>query len=336
MPQQITDPQTKDQYYVNSLIEEAVTSSQIEGATTTRPIAAEMIRSGRRPRNRSERMILNNYLAMRHISELKNEPLTKELVFNLHRTITEGTLDDESQAGRFRTDGNKPIAVVDESGEIFHVPPPSHELEERMASMCDFANGKTPGEWLHPVLRAVILHFWLAYDHPFVDGNGRTARALFYWTMLRHDYWLFEFFSISHIIRKGPTQYSRAFLYTESDDNDLTYFILYDLDAIRRALDEFNAYVQRKTEQHRAVENRLQAMKLLNHRQSVLIGHALRHPRHRYTVESHRASHNVVYETARHDLLGLKDRGLLRARKEGRTWYFTPVEDLEKRLGELS
>ena len=96
---------------------------------------------------------------------------------------------------------------------------------ERMGLMCDFANSKTPEGFVHPVLRSIILHFWLAYDHPFVDGNGRVARALFYWSMLRHGYWLFEFVSISQIILKAPVKYGRAFLYTETDDNDLTYFI---------------------------------------------------------------------------------------------------------------
>ena len=113
--------------------------------------------------------------------------------------------------------------------EIFHDPPPAEQLDERMAAMCDFANGKIPNHFIHPVVRAIILHFWLAYDHPFVDGNGRTARALFYWLMLRNNYWLFEFISISQIIRKAPIKYGRAFLYTETDDNDLTYFILYHL-----------------------------------------------------------------------------------------------------------
>ena len=114
--------------------------------------------------------------------------------------------------------------------------------------MCDFANGKTPGEFVHPAIRSIILHFWLAYDHPFLDGNGRTARALFYWSMLHHHYWLCEFISISHLILKAPAEYERAFLYTETDDNDLTYFIIYHLKLIRRAVDELHKYIARKTE----------------------------------------------------------------------------------------
>ena len=335
IPDPITNPETKDRYYVRSLIDEAITSSQLEGAATTRQVAREMIRAGRKPRDRSEQMILNNYRTMRRIGELKEKPLTERLIFELHRLVTRDTLDDPSAVGRPRRQ-DEPIVVDDMYGTVFHDPPPAGELARRMRAMCDFANGRTPGEFVHPVIRSIILHFWLAYDHPFVDGNGRTARALFYWSMLHHGFWLFEFISISPIIRKGPAKYGRAFLHVETDENDLTYFILYHLHVIRRALDELHDFVRKETRRLRALEARLRGIAVLNHRQRDLIGHALRHPQHRYTIESHRVSQNVVYQTARTDFLDLVDRGLMHGEKVGRTWYFTPVADLEKRLGAMS
>ena len=334
MPEQITNPDTKDQYYVGSLIQEAITSSQLEGAATTREIAKEMIKTGRAPHDRSEQMILNNFKTMRRIGKLKDERLSKELVFHIQHIITEKTLKDKSATGRFRKVDER-IVVSDMYNEIFHDPPPAQQLEERMAAMCDFANGKTPSGFIHPVIRSIILHFWLAFDHPFIDGNGRTARALFYWSMLRHKFWLFEFISISQIIRKAPVKYGRAFLYTETDDNDLTYFIIYHLDVIRRAIKELHEYIKRKTEQLQAMERVLRGVSALNHRQRALISHALRHPYQRYTIRSHQTSHNVVYQTSRLDLFDLENRGFLTSQKIGRTWYFTPVSDLEKKLAKL-
>lgn len=334
MPEQITNPDTKDQYYVGSLIQEAITSSQLEGAATTREIAKEMIKTGRAPHDRSEQMILNNFKTMRRIGKLKDERLSKELVFHLQQIITEKTLNDQSATGRFRRDDER-IVVGDMYNEIFHDPPPAQQLEGRMAAMCDFANSKTPGGFIHPVIRSIILHFWLAYDHPFIDGNGRTARALFYWSMLRHNFWLFEFISISQIIRKAPVKYGRAFLYTETDGNDLTYFILYHLDVIRRAIDELHKYIKRKTEKLQAIERELCGVSVLNHRQRALISHALRHPYQRYTIRSHQTSHNVVYQTSRLDLFDLENRSLLTTQKISRTWYFTPVSDLEEKLAKL-
>ena len=334
MPEQITNPETKDRYYVASLIEEAITSSQLEGAATTRMVAKELIRSGRKPSDRSERMIVNNFVTMQRIAKLKHESLTPELVFEIHRMITEDALDDPSAVGRFRRKEEK-VVVGDMYGEVYHQPPPAEQLAARMKVMCDFANGKTPSNFMHPVLRSIALHFWLAYDHPFVDGNGRTARALFYWSMLRHGYWLFEYISISPIILKAPSQYQRAFLYAETDGNDLTYFFLFHLDLIKKAMRRLHDYIKRKSEQLRRLENELRGIVALNHRQRALVGHALRHPTQIYTIHSHRLSHKIVYETARRDLTDLADRGLLAAKKTDNKWLFSPAGDLEKRLSHL-
>ena len=333
MPEPITNPDTKDWYYIGSLIEEAITSSQLEGAATTRKVAKEMIQAGRRPRDRSERMILNNFRTMKRIGELKTQKLSKELVFELHRFVTEGTLENASAAGRFRSEGEK-VVVDDKYGTVYHTPPSANQLEERMAAMCDFANGASSSGFIHPAIRSIILHFWLAYDHPFVDGNGRTARALFYWSMLRHQYWLCEYISISHIILQGPMKYQRAFLYTETDDNDLTYFILFHLDVMRRAVKQLHEYIKRKTGQLRKLEGELRGIIALNHRQRDLISHALRHPTQVYTFQSHGMSHKIVYETARRDLNDLARRGLLDAVKVGKAWRYTPVADLDKKLAQ--
>lgn len=327
----ITNPHTRDRYVLSSLIEEAIRSSQLEGAATTRQIAKEMIRTGRPPRDKSEQMILNNFRAMDRIRGLRDQELTPELVFELHGLLARSTLDDPAAAGRFRTAEDR-VCVVDSYDEVFHTPPPAEELPARLRSMCDFANGKAAEAFLHPVIRAIVLHFWLAYDHPFVDGNGRCARALFYWCMLRHNYWLAEYLSISQVIRKGPMKYYRAFLYTETDDNDLTYFILYHLEIMQKAVDELNAYLQRKVSEVQEVEGLLRISGGLNHRQRALLSHALRHPGARYSVESHRNSHGVVYETARSDLLALVEQGLLVCGKIGRTWEFQPSDKLAERL----
>ncbi|MDZ4860050.1 MAG: Fic family protein [Candidatus Hydrogenedentes bacterium] len=335
MPQQILNPNTRDRYYVNSLIEEAVTSSQLEGATTTRKVAADMIRSGRGPRDKSERMIYNNYLTMRHIAEIKQRNLSMEMVLEIHSFVTDRTLDDPGEGGRLRGPHEAVNVTNNDRDEVVHVPPPADQLEARMKAMCDFANGKTPSQFLHPVLRSIILHFWLAYDHPFVDGNGRTARALFYWSMLHHGYWLFEFVSISRILRNAPAKYGRAFLYTETDDNDLTYFLIFNLKVILRAIVELHEYIEIKTRQTQLLERQLRGMSSLNHRQQALISHALRHPGHRYTIESHRMSHNIVYETGRTDLMTLVSRGLLKVNKVNRTQFFIPVPELESKLRQL-
>ena len=276
-------------------------------------------------------MILNNYLAMQHILEVKGQDLSADLVFEIHRIVTEETLNDPSASGRFRRP-EEMVVVDDQYGEVLHEPPTAGELAARMEAMCAFANGDNPGGFIHPVVRSMILHFWLAYDHPFLDGNGRTARALFYWSMLRHGYWLFEFIPISRIILRAPSKYGTAYLYTETDDNDLTYFLLYHADVIRRAVADLHLYLERRTRQVMEAVAELKGLSYLNHRQRDLINHALRHQGFVYTVESHKGSNGTSYETARHDLMDLVERQLLAKHRSGRFWQFIAAKDLEEKL----
>jgi Fic family protein len=335
VPEPITNPQTKDRYLMRSLMEEAITSSQLEGAVTTREVAKEMIRTGRAPRDKSEQMILNNFVTMQRITELKSEELTPEMIFAIHRLVTEKTMQNPTAVGRFRSSDEKVVVSDEFTGEVFHDPPPADELETRLAAMCDFANSKTPAFFVHPVVRAIILHFWLAYDHPFVDGNGRTARALFYWSMLHHGCWLFEFVSISSILRKGPAKYARSFLYTETDANDLTYFIVAQTNVIKRAIQELHAYIDKQTVEIRELESHVRALNLFNHRQANLIRHALKHPYQDYTFGSHQKSNLIAYQTARTDLFDLHSRGVLEQEKRGRQLIFTVPGDLSERLRKL-
>jgi len=331
MPAPVTNPQTRDQYLVSSLIREAITSSQLEGAVTTREVAKELIRTGRSPRDRSERMILNNFLTMREIIDLRDKPLSSDMIFQIHRKVTDGTLDKPDAGGRFRRP-DETITVEDDTGEIFYHPPKAEELPERMARMCAFANGETPGYFIHPAVRAMLLHFWLAYDHPFLDGNGRTARALFYWAMLHHGYWLFEFVSISDILHRAPAKYYKAFLHTETDDNDATYFLVHQAEVIRRAILHLHAYIDRKTKDLEESQQLLKKWGTLNHRQVAILGHAMRHPGTTYTIEGHQRSHDTAYDTARRDLLELAKEGLLTMTKRGRAMLFTSATDLAEKL----
>ena len=330
-PEAVNTRSARDRYLLSSLMEEAITSSQMEGAATTRDVAKAMIRSRRPPRDRSERMILNNFLTMQRIQELQKQPLTPQLVLDLHRLVSEDTLDDPADAGRLRP-ADKEVVVDDSYGTVFHVPPPAEELPERLEELCRFANGETPKAFIHPVVRAIALHFWLAYDHPFCDGNGRTARALFYWAMLHQGYWLFEFVSISSVINKARGQYERSFQLSESDDNDLTYFLLAQVKVIQQAIANLHAYLERKAGEVGALQQRLEGLEGMNHRQLALLRHALRHSGFRYMVLSHQNSHGVSHQTARSDLQKLAGRGLLIAGKQGRREIFRVPEDLAARL----
>lgn len=323
-------PNTRQRYLLSKLMEEAIASSQLEGAATTRQVAKDMLRSGRQPQSRGERMILNNYRTISRIRDLQNEPVTPELLLRIQESMTEGTLKDDSESGRFRTQDDE-IIIGDDRGQVVHIPPPARDLPPELERLCSYAN-EDGDQFVHPVIKAVLLHFWLAYIHPFCDGNGRTARALFYLYMIKRGYWLFEYVSISSVILHKRTQYERAFLYSEADDADVTYFLTFHLRAIETALGQLWGYIDEKNREDTELRARLIRDQGLNHRQRALLGRAVEDANATFTIESHRASHNVAYATARGDLMELVGQGYLDLRRDGRAYVFSPTSDIRTKL----
>ena len=321
-------------YLVSSLVEESIMSSVLEGASVTRAAAKSMIRAGRAPLDDHERMVLNNYHTMQQIKEWKDEPITPEKICALHRIMTQDTLPPE-KAGALREAADNVRIENSISGEVVHIPPPADKLPERLQALCDFAMESDEENFTHPVLRAIIVHFWLAYDHPFVDGNGRTARALFYWMMLRHGFWLFEYVTISHQIYRNSKSYYTAFLDTEEDEGDLNYFITDQLQTILRAISTLYEYMARKESEQQKLLSGLHGSHRFNHRQKAVLISMLKNPDTAVTVAAHMREHGIVTQTARTDLAALVDAGLLTCTKQGKGFLYAPVPGLANKLRTL-
>lgn len=318
-------------YLTRSLAEEPFASSFIEGAATTRKAAKQLILEGRQPRTKDERMVLNNYHAMQFVKAHKDNPLTLPILLELHGIVTAGTLDNPADAGRIRTTDD--VRVVDDTNnEILFQPPPAAELPNRLNRLIEFANTKLEANnWVHPLLIAFVLHFSLSYEHPFVDGNGRVARALFYWAALREGYWLIEFVSISSVIAESTIQYGRSFLYTETDGSDLTYFLIHQANILDTAISRLMSYVEKKRKEVAAFEKRVadkHRPDAFNHRQSWLLNELARGRLARVTVDEHKERNAVSYLTARNDLESLVKAKCLRREKVGRMVVYRPARDL--------
>ncbi len=313
----------RERFVISSLMEEAISSSLLEGAQTTRVEAKKMLREGRAPRNRAERMVANNWATMEHILTLKNQPLDMAMLLDIQAHMTRDTLDNAADSGRLRARDD--IHVVDtRNDEIVHRPPPFADLPARLERLFAWANDDE-SSWIHPVIKASILHFMIGYEHPFVDGNGRTARALFYWFMLSRGYWLFEFLAISRFFLRAPAQYGRAYILSETDGNDVTYFLDYSLRVVELSLHEMRAQVNEKLVAQGAQQAHPKAPDL-NARQNELLSHAARNPNAQYSFALHQNLHRVTYQTARTDLLELEARGYLKRQKQGKKFVFVPAQ----------
>jgi Fic family protein len=312
-------PHDRDQFIINSLMEEAIASSQIEGAAVTRTIAKKMLREQRKPATKDERMILNNYITMKRITQEKDEDLTPELILELHKTITRDTLEDPDDEGRFRD--NNDIRVFDMRGNVLHTPPDFTSIEGLIEELCAFANNDD-GQFIHPVIKGIILHFLVGYIHPFNDGNGQAARSIFYWYMLRKDYWLFEYMAVSRAIKDAEGQYKLAYQYTESDEYDLTYFIRYNLAAVKTAVDNVQKYIEKKQRESRQALNILQKSEGLSLRQAEIIKSLIKKPDKPITIKEIVETYRVAYGTARNDLFRLEELGYLIKQKSGKEYIF--------------
>ncbi len=322
----------KEEYRVRQRIEEAISSSEIEGARpTTREAAQLLLREKRAPVSRDERMIVNNLRAMERLREWyqQNERLTLSHLLKLHEILGEGALDVEGASGKFRTNEHA-VVISDLEGNVWHTPPDAENLSARMEQLLAFAHGETDetGDFIHPIVRAIVTHFWLGYEHPFRDGNGRMARALYYWCMLRNGYEVAEFLSISGPIDRSPNAYYLAFAQTEVDQGDLTYFVLHQLKVMQAALDDLLQHLKHRAERRRELGELIASLSSLNYRQRSLLEHAITHPRLGSSIESHATSHSVHYMTAREDLLELEKRGMLVSQRVQRTKRFYPAESL--------
>ena len=305
------EPQSpeKKYYLSSSLMEEAIYSSKMEGASTTRVVAKEMLRKKKSPQNKAQQMIANNYATIQYIVEHKDEPLTEEGLLYIHKLMTEKTLDNPDDAGRFRTNDNVVVADMVE-GDVVYTPPTFEDIPEFVADLCDFFNNDNPRTFIHPIIKGIIIHFMLAYMHPFVDGNGRTARALFYWYMLKENYKLTEYMSISRVIAKSKTSYEKSFRYTENDDNDMGYFVAYNLRALEISFQQLRDYIQRKQREKKAA-NAFMLAGNINQRQALVLQRLTEEPDTIFTVKDVQELFSVSSMTARKDLADLVQQGYL-------------------------
>lgn len=299
----------KQSYLNNALMEESIFSSMIEGATTTRVKAKDMLRKNKKPKNKSEQMILNNYRTIQYISEHQNEDISIEKLQEIQRLVSENTLEDE-YIGVFRNTND--VNVVNElTGEIVHTPPNFEELNDLMNSFCEFFNNNPKEDFIHPIVKGSILHFLIGYIHPFADGNGRTARAIFYWYLLKNGYWLTEYLSISRVIMKTKVQYEKAYLYTEIDDMDVTYFIQYQVKVILKAFEDLKEYVAKKKKEQSKLSKFLQH-KNINERQAIILQLIEEDDKRFFSVKEMENRFSITNQTARTDMEELVERGFLK------------------------
>jgi Fic family protein len=320
--------------YAKALREEAVGSAMLAGGTTNPTEANEMLREDREAGDEGSRMIRACHRVLQGLPAMAGAPLTQERLFEIQRQLLDGMPGAEDAAGRFRGDSD-PVRMPQSAGGADRLSAPAGH-PDRMEKVLAFANGLTPAFPLPALIRAIVLHFWVAHNRPFPEANGRAARALFYWTMLHEGYASIRFLAISPLLLQEGQRYADTFLQTETDGNDLTYFVLHQAATVRAAGVRWRERVRGKLERLREAGRRWRGFSTLNARQQALVDHALRRPQTRYIITGHQRSHGITHQTARDDLFDLVNRNLLEVTRERRVYHFRAVPDLADRLQSAS
>lgn len=304
----------QNEYRANAAMEEATASSRLEGADITAKAAKEILRTNASPSNESESMVINNYKALVFMERNTDKELSLELIKQLYRIIA-----DSQSRDVFRQEGHS-VRVVDiRDDAVLYEPPKSADIETLLLSLCDYINADTD---TNPVIKAAALHFLFAYIHPFRDGNGRAARILFYWYALKKGLGAFKYLPVSKTLRLIPSLYAKAFLYTEMDENDLTYFINFQLDVLAESVNSFEEYV-RQSELSKP-EEKISCgfgVKLNLRHKSILRDFALN--RQQRNIEYFKNKLGIVYETARKDMMYLAKKGFLSKRKKSKEFVYS-------------
>lgn len=308
--------------------EEAISSSQLEGAATTTLVARDMLKRRREPRNMDERMILGNFKMMRYVWDQRSSVLASDLIRELHLIGVDGIDDEKYTPGLFRLTDN--VVVEDRDGNIVHQPPSAIGIEARLQSLCEWVNTDhdeiESQNYIHPLIKAICIHFAIGYEHPFNDGNGRVARALFYWFMFKKDYGAFRYISISNLLKDAAAQYGKSYLYTETDEMDMTYFIDYQCSVIMRAVSAFKVHCQKSIENIASFNAWLFDSGIygkLSEKQKVVFQVAKSSPDTIFTARYIEEKLGCSYNTAATVLNGLVDLNLFDKHKDGKEWIYS-------------
>jgi len=297
------------------------------GAATTTLIAKDMLKRKRKPRTPDERMIMGNFQMMKFAIDHRHQALSVEFIARLHEVGVQGIDDDEYHPGAFRNSND--VAVVDRDGEVVHQPPSFEQLPERLERLCAWVNtchdSVESNAYLHPLIKAMALHFAIGYEHPFRDGNGRVARALFYWFMFKYEYAAFRYITISALLKNAAVEYGKSYLYSESDTMDLTYFFEHQSSCIIKAIETFKGAYERSVAQQDEYNRFLLSSGLfgkMNDNQRVVFRVARDGLHCDFTAVSVKENLGCSYNTAAAVLKGLAELDVFNQHKEGKEWVY--------------
>ena len=245
-------PQSGTQLYgIQAMENEILATFNIEQIDTSRESVRKIL-SGYAPSNENENRILGMKKGLEFIADPSHQ-ITKETIFQLYQMTIGDFLpeDDRLLPGQYyRHD-----AVYIVGTQVEHMGLPWQKLDEYMNDLIRFI--QQDSDW-NDLLKAALIHFYLAYLHPYFDGNGRMARLMHLWYLVQQGYSSALFVPLSQYIEKSRGKYYQAYTLAEQNAHisgvlDVTPFFVYFIDQVYHKLNPVQPSVESSHILHQAL-----------------------------------------------------------------------------------
>ncbi len=235
----------RNNYYgVKTAEDEIVATSAIENIDFSRDSVRNILK-GYAPKNDQESRIFGIKKGLEFIADTSNK-ITEENLYWLYMMTVGDFLegDDRLNDGEFYR--HDTVSIV--GSQIEHMGVHYKKIPEFMKALIEFIN---TDDGINDLVKAVIVHFYFAYVHPYFDGNGRTARLMHLWFLIQKGYQSALFIPFSGLIEKSRKAYYDAFSAVEDNQIfsgviDVTPFVLYFIENVynkmNNSTDTLSAY----------------------------------------------------------------------------------------------
>lgn len=217
-----------------ALILETHHSTHIEGTLLTLEQATKILTGkkveGVRPDDKKE--LLNYKEAMGFVSQyLKDKKIiTENLIKEIHKFLVKGVRGDSAEPGNYRKVQNYVVNSL--TGEIIYTPPHPEDISHLIKEFMDWLSSSDITD-LSPIIVAGIAQYQFVHIHPFLDGNGRTARVLCTLILYKYGYDFKKLFSLSEYYDKNRPTYYKALQSVREHNMDMTHWLEYFVDGLR-------------------------------------------------------------------------------------------------------
>ncbi len=303
----LLSPKWIHRYKTNALIDESIASAQLAGLAVSKKAAKEMLLKKRSPQNNDEQICINIYRALQLGMSKKEQLLTEGLLLQLHQVLTKDTIKLKG-VGHYRTNNKVDLSAIDSSAG--YKPVDAKKISQTMELLFALYNNDAEPFFIHPLVKACLLHYLIATIRPFRDANGRIARLLAQMYLLKKDYWVTEFISISNVVSKFKQQYHKSFALAQTEQHNIGYFIQFYIQSIQMAHKSVRDFALRISKEKQ--EKSVHKIAGYNERQTAVLQWLKEDKDKAVTIREIRSVYGVSKETARTDLTALVEKGWIK------------------------